>query len=61
MVGRLSARNGLQSVGSPIAATVTGIMIRTREQTSQEFLATVRTARWEVVIAELVLAMVPTR
>jgi ATP-dependent DNA helicase RecQ len=61
VVGRLAAKTELQAVAGPIAASVTGIMVRTREQTSPEFLATVRTDRWEVVIAELVLSTVPTR
>ena len=61
VVGRLAAKTELLAAAGPIAASVTGIMVRTREQTSPEFLATVRTDRWEVVIAELVLSTVPTR
>lgn len=61
VVGRLAAWTELLPVAGPIAATVTGIMARTREQTSPEFLPKVKTDHWEVVIVELVLAMVPTR
>ena len=59
VVGRLAAKTELQAAGA-IPAAVTGIMVRTREQTPAEFLPTVKTDRWEVVIAELVLSTVPT-
>lgn len=58
VVGRLAGKTELPGAGT-IPATVTGIMVRTREQTSPEFLATVMTKRWEVVIAELILSTVP--
>jgi ATP-dependent DNA helicase RecQ len=61
VVGRLASKTELQAAAAPIAASVTGIMVRVREQTSPEFLGTVRTDRWEVVIAELVLPSVPAR
>lgn len=36
------------------AAKVTGVMVRAREQTAPEYLASVRSDRWEVVLAEAV-------
>ena len=59
VIGRLAAKTALEATGR-MPAVVTGIMVRTREQTPPEFLATVKTDRWEVVVAELVVSTAPT-
>jgi ATP-dependent DNA helicase RecQ len=53
LVGRLANK---ADVGNDIArATVSGILVRTREQTSAEYLTSVRTDRWETVLVEMVV------
>lgn len=52
-VGRLSKNAGLS--GSEYAAKVTAVMVRTREQTAPEYLPSVRTERWEVVLADAIV------
>ncbi|MEO6659801.1 MAG: ATP-dependent helicase, partial [Burkholderiaceae bacterium] len=59
VIGRLATKTALEASGS-MPAIVAGIMVRTREQTPPEFSATVKTARWEVVVAELVVSTAPT-
>lgn len=54
VVGRLAGKTELEVAGK-VRATVTGIMVRTREQTPPDFLATLKTDCWEVVLVELVV------
>lgn len=52
VVGKLSKSASLRN--GEYAANVTGVMVRTREQTSPQYLDSVRVDRWEVVLAEVV-------
>ncbi|MDT3678947.1 MAG: RecQ family ATP-dependent DNA helicase [Burkholderiaceae bacterium] len=52
VVGKLSKNASLP--GGNYAAKVTGVMVRAREQSAPEYLASVRVDRWEVVLAEVV-------
>jgi hypothetical protein len=53
LVGRLSNR---ADIGSRIErAEVSGILVRTREQTPPDFLTSLRTDRWETVLVEAVV------
>jgi len=54
VVGRLASKTELTSTG-PVTGVVSGILVRTREQTSPEFADTVRSEKWEVVLVEIVL------
>jgi len=51
---RLASRSDLK-VNSPVAGAVSGILVRTREQTSPAYLESVKVDRWETVLVELVL------
>lgn len=51
LVGRLSAKT--EGVNSP-RATVSGILVRTRGQTPAEYVASLRSDRWETVLVEVV-------
>jgi hypothetical protein len=53
-VGRLASKTELKT-SSPVAGSVSGILVRTREQTQPAFLETVKVDRWETVLVELVL------
>ena len=53
-VGRLASKTDLKT-SSPVAGSVSGILVRTREQTPPEYLEKVKVDRWETVLVELVL------
>jgi hypothetical protein len=53
-VGRLAAKTALQTAG-PAKGVVSGILIRSREQTPTEYQASLKVERWETVLVELVL------
>lgn len=53
-VGRLASKSALKTQG-PGRGTVSGILVRTREQTPSEYQAGLKADRWETVLAELVL------
>jgi len=53
LVGRLASKTELNAVAE--RGSVSGILVRTREQTAPEYLATLKTDRWETVLVELVL------
>jgi len=52
IVGRIAGKTEIESV-APVPGTVSGILVRTREQTPSQYLATVKTDRWETVLVEL--------
>ena len=53
-VGRLASKTSLQTV-EPATGVVSGILVRTREQTPTTYQAGLRADRWESVLVELVL------
>lgn len=53
-VGRLASKTDLK-LSASAEGSVTGIMVRTREQTQAEYLASVKVDRWETVLVELVV------
>lgn len=53
-VGRLAAKTDLKTDG-PVAGSVSGILVRTREQTPTEYRLGLKADRWETVLVELVL------
>ena len=53
-VGRLASKTDLKT-SSPVAGSVSGILVRTREQTPPAYLENVKVDRWETVLVELVL------
>jgi hypothetical protein len=52
VMGMLASKTDLKAAG-PQSGTVSGILVRTREQTSPEYLCKVRSHRWETVLVEL--------
>ena len=54
LVGRLATKTELKFAG-PASATVSGILVRTREQTPPEYVAALKADRWETVLIELVV------
>ena len=53
IVGKLARKTDVPMAIAP--GTVTGVLVRTREQTPPEYLDSVRVDRWETVLVELVL------
>ena len=54
LVGRLAGKTDLKT-SAAVAGTVSGVLVRTREQTPAEYRASVKVGRWETVLMELVL------
>lgn len=54
VVGRLARRTELGIPGT-VRARVSGILVRTRDQTPPEYLDAIRTERWETVLVEAVV------
>ena len=54
IVGRLAGKTNLKS-STPVPGSISGIMVRTLEQTQPEYRAGVKVDRWETVLLELVL------
>ena len=53
-VGRLASKTDLKTSAS-VTGSVSGILVRTREQTPTEYRTSVKVDRWETVLMELVL------
>ena len=54
-VGRLASKTALIS-GTPVTGSVSGIMVRTLEQTQPEYRAGVKVERWETVLVEVTVS-----
>jgi ATP-dependent DNA helicase RecQ len=54
VVGRLASKTRLDGPGT-VSGTVSAILVRTRDQTQPEYMATVKTERWETVLVETVV------
>ena len=53
-VGKLASKTDLKS-SAQVTGSVSGILVRTREQTPTEYQAGLKADRWETVLVELVL------
>jgi ATP-dependent DNA helicase RecQ len=53
-VGRLASKTDLKVVGA-LQGKVSGILVRTQEQTPPEYQAILKTDRWETVLVELIV------
>mgnify|MGYP000016347736 FL=1 len=54
VVGKLASKTRLDGPGT-VSGTVSAILVRTRDQTQPEYMATVKTERWETVLVETVV------
>jgi hypothetical protein len=54
VVGRLASETRLDGPGT-VSGTVSAILVRKRDQTQPEYMATVKTERWETVLVETVV------
>jgi len=54
VVGRLASKTDLKT-NAAVTGKVSGVLVRTREQTPAEYRASVKVDRWETVLMELVL------
>jgi ATP-dependent DNA helicase RecQ len=52
-VGRLASRTELRAATTP--GTVSGILVRTREQTAPEYQSGLKVDRWETVLIEMIV------
>jgi len=53
-VGRLASKTALIS-STPVTGSVSGVLVRTRDQTPTEYRTSVKVERWEAVLLELVV------
>jgi ATP-dependent DNA helicase RecQ len=56
VVGKLASKTTPTSAAE--RGTVSGVLVRTREQTAPEYLAALKTVRWETVLVELATQVV---
>ena len=54
VIGRLASKTDLRTKAA-VSATVSGVLVRTREQTAAEYRASVKVDQWETVLMELIL------
>jgi hypothetical protein len=54
VIGKLASKTRIDVAG-PVIGTLSGVLVRTREQTPPEYQSAVKADRWETVLVELVV------